>query len=245
MTEFSLGGFALQELQIVDHQHVDAAQRLLECQRGLRLEGRNEAVHEFLGGEIKHLAFAAGVAGPCHRLQQMGFAETNAGVDIERIEHHAVAAPAFRDLACRRMRQRVGAADDETAEGQARIERRTAERVMAGRYRRDRGRAQLRRGTAIGPVSAARIGQGDSLLCGRRASHRGAHGKVDAVHFRHLGLPAGENALGIMRLDPALEKPRGNRKVDALRLDAFQVHSREPTRIDVFSYTRAQPALHA
>jgi hypothetical protein len=83
MTEFGLGRFALQELQVVDHEHIDAAQRFLERQRGLRFQRRDEAVHELLGGEVKHLAFAARITGPRHRLQQMGFAKSDAGV-LER-----------------------------------------------------------------------------------------------------------------------------------------------------------------
>ena len=236
---------ALQELQIVDHQHVDAAQRFLEGQRGLRLQRGDEAVHEFLGGEIQHLALAAGIAGPGHRLQQMGLAEADAGMDVERVEHHAVAAAAFGDLARGGMRQRVGAADHEASEGQARIERRAAERVMAGGYRRGRGGAQFGRGAAVGPLGAARSSAARRFLGGRRAAHRGAHGEIDAVHFRHLGLPAGQHALGVMRLDPALQKPRRHRQVHAFLLHAFQVHAREPARIDVFADARAQPALHA
>ena len=152
VTEFRLGRFALQELQIVDHQHVDAAQRLLEGERGLRLQRGDEAVHEFFGGEVEHLALAARIAGPGDGLQQMGLAEPDAGMNVERVEHHGIAAPPFRDLARRGMGQRVGAADDEASEGQSRIERRAAERVMAGGNRCDRGRAQLRRGPTVGAL---------------------------------------------------------------------------------------------
>ena len=123
VAEFGLGRFALQELQVIDHQHVDAAQRLFERQRGLGLQRRDKTVHEFLGGEIEHLALGAGIAGPGHRLQQMGLAEADAGMDVQRIEHHAVAAPSFRDLTRRGMRQRIGAADHKASEGEARIER--------------------------------------------------------------------------------------------------------------------------
>ncbi len=159
----------------------------------------------------------------------MGFAKPDAGVDVKRIEHHGIAAPPLRDLARRGVGQRVGAADDETSECQARIERRAAERVMAGGHRRDRGGAQHRRGTAIGPLGpAVRIERREGFFRRRRATHRGAHGEVDAVHFRHLGLPAGEDAIGIMRLDPALEKTRRNRKMHALLLHAFEVHARNP-----------------
>jgi hypothetical protein len=48
-----------------------------------------------------------------------------------------------------------------------------------------------------------------------------------------------------MRLDPALEKPRRNRQMNAFRLHAFEIHPREPARIDVFSDACTQPTLHA
>ena len=133
MAELGLRRLALQELQVVDHQHVDAAQRLLEGERGLRAQRRDEAVHELLGGEIEHLALAAGVAGPGDRLQQMGLAEADAGMDVERVEHHRLAAPGQRHLLGGGMGERVGAADHEGVEGQPRIERRAAERLVPGR----------------------------------------------------------------------------------------------------------------
>ena len=123
MTELGLRRLALQELQIVDHQDVDAAQRFLEGQRRLCLQGRDETVHEFFRREIEHLALARGVAGPGHCLQQVGFAQSDAGMDIKWIEHHRVATPAFRHLTRRRVRQRVGTTDDEACKSQARIER--------------------------------------------------------------------------------------------------------------------------
>ncbi len=120
----------LQELQVVDHQHVDSPHRFLERKRGLGAQRRDEAVHEPLGGEIEHFAIAAVVAGPGDRLQQMGFAEPDGGMDIERIEHQRLAAAAGRHLFGRGMGKRVGAADDEAFESEARIERRAAERLM-------------------------------------------------------------------------------------------------------------------
>src|SRR5882724_1054916 len=68
----------------------------------------------------------------------MSFAESDAGMDVERIEHHGVAAAPLRDLPGGGMRERVGAADDERFEGQTRIERGTAERFMRRRDRRCR-----------------------------------------------------------------------------------------------------------
>ena len=136
VAELGLGRLALQELQVVDHQHADAAQRLLEGERGLRAQRRDEAVHELLGGEIEHLALAGGIAGPGDGLQQMGLAEADAGMDVERIEHHRVAAPGGGHLLGGGLRERVGAADHEGVEGQAGVERRAAERLMHARRRR-------------------------------------------------------------------------------------------------------------
>ena len=78
----------------------------------------------------------------------MRLAEPDAGMDVERVEHHGIAAASFGDLTCCGMRQRVGAADDEACKGQARIERRAAERIMIGGDWRGRSRTQLRRGCA-------------------------------------------------------------------------------------------------
>ncbi len=76
--------------------------RFLVGDRLLALQRRDEAVHEAFGGEVQHLAVAVGVAGPGDRLQQMRLAEADAGMDVERIEHHEVAAARRRPPASRR-----------------------------------------------------------------------------------------------------------------------------------------------
>ena len=53
----------------------------------------------------------------------MGFAQTDPGMDIERVEHHRIAPAGAGDLFCRGMRQGVGAPEDESFEGEARVER--------------------------------------------------------------------------------------------------------------------------
>ena len=83
-----------------------AAQHFLEGDGRLGAQRRDKAVHEPFGGQIQHLAFAA-VAGPGDRLQQMGLAEADAGVNVERIEHQRIAAAARRHLARRGMRKRI------------------------------------------------------------------------------------------------------------------------------------------
>src|SRR5262249_20744558 len=75
--------------------------------------------------------------------------------------------------------------------------------------------------------------------------HRRAHGQLDAREGGLLGLPAREHALGIMRLDPALEEARGHRQLDGVGLAAVELHAREPARIDVIADLGAKTVLHA
>ena len=65
-------------------KHVDAAQTFFERERGLRFQGKDEAVHELFGGEIDHAAFAHR-DGMRHGLQQMRFAEPDRGMNIKRV----------------------------------------------------------------------------------------------------------------------------------------------------------------
>ena len=66
-------------------KQIDRAHRLLEGDRGLRLQRGDEAVHEVLGGQIDDAAplRRRGVRG---RLQQMGLAEADRRMDVERAE---------------------------------------------------------------------------------------------------------------------------------------------------------------
>src|SRR5207302_3492126 len=116
--ELRLCRFALEELQVVDHQNVDAAQRLLEGDRRLAAQRRYEAVHEPLRRQVEDLAVGLGVAGPGDRLQQMGFSQAYAGVDVERVEHDRIVAARDRDLLCGGVCERVGTAHHEGGEGQ-------------------------------------------------------------------------------------------------------------------------------
>src|SRR5205807_2132383 len=77
------------------------------------------------------------------------------------------------------------------------------------------------------------------------ANDGGAHRQLDAADLGFLRLPAREHAFGIMRLNPALEKTRGNRQTDGAVTDALKIHAGEPTRIDVVAHGRAKAPLHA
>ena len=83
--EFRLDHFALQELGVVEDQEIDRPQTLLEGDRGLRLKGGDEAVHELLSGQIDNGA-ALARGGVRNRLQQGGLAEPDSGMDVKRTE---------------------------------------------------------------------------------------------------------------------------------------------------------------
>ena len=245
VAELGLGRLALEKLQIVDHQHVDAAQRLLERERRLGAQRRDEPVHELLGREVEHLAVGALVAGPGDGLEQVGLAETDAGMDVERIEHHRLATARRRHLFRRGMRQRVGAADDEAFECQPQVERRTAERVVPAGNRRI-SRAQV----ADVEPRQARIAAGvrELRLLGlglHGADDRAADVDVDLLNLGRLLLPASKNPVDVVRLNPALEEARGHREPRRDVFDAFQFHAGEPALEHVLTDFSAETLLHS
>jgi len=54
VTKFLLDAFPLKKLQIINHKRIDAAKSFLESDRGLVLQCRDEAIHEFFRGEITY-----------------------------------------------------------------------------------------------------------------------------------------------------------------------------------------------
>src|SRR5262249_57809676 len=133
----------------------------------------------------------------------MRLAQTDAGMDVERIEHNRLAAPALRDLFCRRMGERIAASDHEGIEGEAGIERRAAERIVHCGNRPGYGDAQIAAVKPdLAPVALERYLVRLVFGCRPARHDRGAHGKLDAATARVLCLPAGEHLLGIVRLDP-------------------------------------------
>ena len=122
MEEFFLGRFlAVDELDVVDHQHIDRAELLLERDRVLVPERADEVVHELLGRQISDLALRLGDADvPRDGVHQMGLAEPDPAVQEQRVERRR---GGFGDAARGGMGELVRLADHEIVEGEARIER--------------------------------------------------------------------------------------------------------------------------
>jgi len=129
------------ELDIIDHQHVDRAKEPLEIHDLLFAQGLDEAVHELLGGKVKHPQVRlAGLQFMRDRMHQMGLAQPDAAIKEQGIEgdRAALGHPARGGMG-----QLIGLADDEAGKGEARIERRAGQVGLVGL--RTRGTARARR----------------------------------------------------------------------------------------------------
>ena len=103
VVELLLGLLALHELQIVDQQHVDRAELVLERQRILAAQRLDELIAETLGRQVEHLRMRrAAVHLPGDGVQQMRLAEPDRRVDVERIEAGARRRAPFRRPGWRR-----------------------------------------------------------------------------------------------------------------------------------------------
>ena len=138
------------------------------------------------------------------------------------------------------MRQRIGAADHEAVEGQPRIERRAAERLV-----HEAPPARIGRWSPVDVAGRSRVARLGSAFGLTRvvAQHRRAHDELDAPHRRLFRLPAGEHAFGIMRLNPTLEEAGRHGQADGAVFHPFQVHAGKPTRENVVADFGAQALL--
>ncbi len=247
MSEFRLDGLALQELRIVENQEIDRSQTLLEGDRGLRLKGGDEAVHELLGRQIDR---RAALGGRCvrNRLQKVGLAEADRRMDEQRAERRGGAAEALGEAFGGRVSELIGAPDLEGREGQPAIERRADERVRRG-GRRGMGRcaARARRRPPFG-AGSKRHGPGRrrhrtdrrSGRLGIRTNRRPDHDQ-DAGERSEFGGERGRDRTLVMRVDPALEEARRHGEARLAAGDGLELDPSEPAVENVVAELGAQP----
>ena len=201
--EFLLGRIlAADELHVIDHQHVDRAELLLEGHDVLLPQRADELVHELLGREIDHPALRRALLDmPGDGMHQMGLAEPDPAIEEQRVEGHG--ARLGDALRCG-MGELVRLADDEILEGEARIERRAhiLRGEGGGRVGASRFRASVR---PLGPPSAptaAGTRSAAEVLGLHRLGPAAVDHEFDAADSGIGGLPEGADALGIMLGDP-------------------------------------------
>jgi hypothetical protein len=67
------------------------------------------------------------------------------------------------------------------------------------------------------------------FVCGRaHPQYAGADDQIETAHAGLLVLPAGKHAIGVVRLDPALQEAGRNRQSHRLAVDAFELHPGKP-----------------
>ena len=108
MTELLLHGLALKKLQIINQQHVDGLEIVLERQGIAHLQRRHEVVHEAFRGDVKHLPVRVQIAdAPSNGVDQVGFAEAGRRMNKQRVEAHRCAGAGLCDAHGGRMGQGV------------------------------------------------------------------------------------------------------------------------------------------
>ena len=246
VAELVLERLALQELHVVDDQQIDRPHRLLEGDRGVRLQRGDEAVHEALGGQIDDAAplRRRGVRG---RLEKMGLAEADRRMDVERAEGGRLSGAVFDHALRGGIGELIGAADQERSERQPTIERRTGERfAVHGGLLAQRAAARRRGGSDARRRLARRVDRlglaGGDRRGGRRdrRAHRRAQPDRDRCDAADLGFERGENAVAVMGLDPALEEARRHRELRAALLDRVELQPPEPRSEDILAEFGAQ-----
>ena len=131
---------AADELNVVDHQHVDGPELLLEGHGVAESQRLHEAVHKLLGRQIDDVAARVLLADmPGDGMHQMRLAEPDAAIEKQRVEGDGCR---FCRAARHGERQFVRLADDKIRECVTRVEAGT--KRFAGR-RRPGGRAALLR----------------------------------------------------------------------------------------------------
>ena len=123
MEELLLGGIlAVDELHVIDHQHVHRAEQILKRHGVLEPQRADELVHELFGGKVDHTPAGGALADiPGQGMHEMGLAEPHPAIEKQRIKGHLVG---FRHAAGGGEGQLVGLADDEIGKRIIGIERR-------------------------------------------------------------------------------------------------------------------------
>ena len=149
--ELLLGlGLALQELDVVDQQHVDVAVAPLEPVLPVVADRVDELVGELLAGHVAHLGAGVEAADVvADRVQQVGLAQPGVAVDEQRV---VGLAGRLGDGDGGGVREPVGRADDEGLEGVLRVE------------------AGLERRWARGPGASTGVAGGGGAVVDDRAS---------------------------------------------------------------------------
>ena len=242
-----------QELQIVDHQDIDAAQLLLELDGGLVADRGNEAVHEAFGRHVDdrgRMLAAPPVELPADRVHQMCLAEADAAVEEQRVE--ALRGGPLGNPPRAGIGEFVGLADDEALEGEPRLEGygqlvphlhsflrphpvRLHDRSGALRRRRRRRRGQALRQPAFRQAPFGRSARGQST----------ADPDIHPADRRVLAVPERVQAIAVMAAHPVAQKPRRQMHRHFVAVHRPERHLAEPGAVFGFPHLNLEPLADA
>ena len=228
---------AADELEVVDHQHVDRAELLLEGHGVFRAQGTHELVHELLCGEIDDAPLRGARRDlPRDTVHQVSLAEPDRPVEEQRIERHRAGlghAPGGG------VGELVRFADHEVVEGEALVERRAHVRVG--------------RGSALGRRRPVALAGGLGRL---RAGLRRCTGPLRARPRRRLDddlnvrdpvvlvPPQRVNLLGVVAHHPVAHEARRHRHAHHALLRADHREGLQPTSVSGIADFRSQPPFY-
>ena len=196
------------ELDIIDHQHLDGAEHFLEIHHGAFAQGLHEAIHELFSREIQHAGLgAAGADISGDGVHQVRLAQTHAAIQEQRVEGHRAA---FGDATGGGMGQLVRFADDEVVKGKAGIQRR-------GHFRLSRADGGGGRGICL----LARCGGGGGATGGGHAEGQAGNRGADLDQ----GIA---DRVGIVTLHPVRDETRRRHDLGLARIDPGQIKRCDP-----------------
>ena len=196
-------------------------------------DGGDEAVHELLGGEIRHRnGFAADAAVflqvPADGMHQMGLAQSDTAVKKQRIE--TVACRLFRDATRACVCHFVGFSDHECIECETRIER----------------GGDLIAGIRFFFGFHTRFHDFDGELRGHLDDRmRGVtDDEIDTAHGGILGLPQCVHARTVMIAHPVAHEAGGQTDGDLIAVQPGEGHWPQPVSVFGFAYLGLQKAAN-
>ena len=180
------------ELNIINHQHIDRAENLFEIHDLLVAQRLDKAIHELFCRQIENPQIGlACVQLMGDGMHQVGLAQTHAAIEEQRVKGHR---PALCHPAGGGMRELVGLTHDKAVKGKAGVQRGAGQVIVCPRPTLGKLGTRLRRGCHIARCRST----------GRR------HKKLKPRDFLARGIQMLENMIREVPRHPVAKKAGGN-----------------------------------
>ncbi len=208
-----------------------------------RLQRFGEAVHEAFRREVQQLGLGlAALHFPGDGVQEVGLAEADLRMEIERVVAQRMIGDRFGHLKRGGMGKPVRRAYDKGREGEASFQRRSFETIPTGAAIAQGGFFDAR-GSRLGRLELGRDAFRTAALrkCGLM---RLTHAELEPVDIGQFGAAARQQAIGIVRLQPVAQEFRRDGHMNGSAVARFEFHPTKPAGENVFAKLGAQPRLN-